>query len=259
MAKRLQPDQLGDARILVRVPNWVGDTMMCLPALRALRHALPRAALTLLARPWVRDVIPIEELGCRLISYDTQGSHRGWRGRMSLVSALREERFDAAVLFQNAFDAALVALLARIPIRAGYSRHWRKPLLTHAVAVPRHGDTPAHEAHYYLEMLHRLGLIAGYDEVRQVLLPTSEAVRRGARADLQERLEGTFPLPKTGTGPFVGISPGATFGTAKRWPVARFAELASRLTKELGAHCIFFGAPQEKPLADEVQSQAGVP
>jgi heptosyltransferase-2 len=104
-----------------------------------------------------------------------------------------------------------------------------------------------------------LGLIAGYDEVRQVLLPTSEAVRRGARADLQERLEGTFPLPKTGTGPVVGISPGATFGTAKRWPAARFAELASRLTKELGASCVFFGAPQEKPLADEVQSQAGVP
>jgi len=258
MVKRLIPEQLGDAPILVRAPNWVGDAVMCLPALRALRKALPRAEMVLLARPWVRDVIPTEELGCGVISYDTQGQHRGWRGRMVMASSLRQRDFSAAILFQNAFDAALVTWLARIPIRAGYSRQGRGPLLTHAVAVPRRGEIPRHEAHYYLEMLRRLGLIPGYDEVREILLPTSEAVRRAARGDLEEQFEREAAPLTNGERPVVGISPGASFGTAKRWPAARFAELTSRLTKELGARCVFFGAPQEKPLADEVQSQAGV-
>ena len=261
MTKTLQSGQLAHAKLLVRVPNWVGDAVMCLPALRALRVLLPEAELALLARPWVRDVFPLEELGCRVIPYDTAGPHRGLRGRGRIASELRRERFDAAILFQNAFDAAFITRLAGIPIRAGYSRHGRRLLLTHAVAAPRTG-TVGHEVHYYLELLRRLGLIASYAPVACVTLPSSQGSRSQAHARLHARVAQDIPALVRASGtehPLIGISPGATFGTAKRWPAPRFAELAARLHNETGAACIFFGAAQEKALAEQVIALAAIP
>ena len=79
MSETLHPERLARSRILVRVPNWVGDTVMCLPALRALRAALPQAELVLLARPWVRDVLCAAEPQLTILPYDTFGEHRGAR------------------------------------------------------------------------------------------------------------------------------------------------------------------------------------
>ena len=262
MTNTLPPGQLARARILVRVPNWVGDAVICLPALRALRSALPAAEMTLLARPWVREVFPAQELGARIISYDSGCEHRGLRGRLRIARALRAERFDAAILFQNAFDAALITWLAGIPLRAGYCRQGRRLLLTHPVPPPRRRDALEHESHYYLELLRRLGLIQHYPAVERIALPASEASRLSARVQLCERIEQEFPAPGVSRGDpelLVGISPGATFGTAKRWPAPRFAELAARLYKESGATSVFFGSPQEKDLAEEVMALAAVP
>ena len=251
MSELLHPDQLARGKILVRVPNWVGDAVMCLPALEALRLALPESEITLLARPWVRDVFPAEALRCRVLSYDTSGEHHGFRGRWRIASALRRERFDAAILFQNAFDAAFITWLAGIPIRAGYVRHGRRALLTHPVPAPRKGEM-GHETHYYLELMRRLGLIPAFRKVDRISLPCSDKSRANARAQLLTEVD------DSGEGRFlVGISPGATFGTAKRWPAQRFAELATRLHAEAGAVCILFGAPAEQELAKHVRSLAG--
>jgi heptosyltransferase-2 len=260
--RTLAPGRLAQAKLLVRVPNWVGDAVICLPALRALRDALPQSEIALLARPWVGDVFPAQELDCRVIAYDTNGAHRGLAGRRRIAAELRQARFDAAILFQNAFDAALVTWLAGIPIRAGYSRQARRLLLTHAVAAPRKSEGLGHEAHYYLELLRRLGFISNYEPVEQISLPTSEAVRKAARAQLGERINEEFSSLPGRNSPeqlIVGISPGATFGTAKRWPATRFAELAARLHKEHAAACVFFGSPEEESLAEEVMTLAGVP
>ena len=258
MANMLHSDQLADARILVRVPNWVGDAVLCLPALRALRCSLPEAELVLLARPWVADVLPVEELRCRLLHYDTRSTHRGLAGRLRIASQLRSQQFSAAILFQNAFDAALISWLARIPIRAGYARQGRGPLLTHGVRPPRCGETPVHEAHYYLEMLRRLDLISGYEPVERIPLPASEDSRATGRLQLAERLAQSSNATEAPRW-VVGISPGASFGTAKRWPPERFAELTSRLARELGAACIFWGSLQEQQLVAHVIAQSATP
>ena len=257
--RSIRIEQLHNAKVLVRVPNWVGDAVMCLPALRELRKVLPEAELALVARPWVREIFPLDELRCRIIAYDTLTTHRGLLGRWRLAAELRKEKFAAAILFQNALDAALLALLAKIPIRAGYARHGRGPLLTHSVAVPRRGEIPPHEAHYYLELLRRLGLIEPFAEVREILLPTSDSQRAAARAQLltlvrQKTQDRTSQAEEK---PIVGISPGATFGTAKRWPADRFAELAGKLRRELGATCVFFGSKEEKPLVDSLLPKTG--
>ena len=254
--KQFRSKELARAKILVRAPNWIGDAVMCLPALYELRRALPEAELVLVARPWVLELFPAEELRCRTVSYDTRGPHRGLGGRRRIAAELRQEKFHAAILFQNAFDAALLAAMAGIPIRAGYARHGRRLLLTHPVRVPRRGEIPRHESHYYLELLRRLGLIERYSEVGEILLPLSGASRAAARARLEEALAPRLAQPLHGK-LLVGISPGATFGTAKRWPAERFAQLALRLSSELGAVPIFFGSSQEAPLVESLLPHAG--
>ncbi len=247
-------------KLLVRVPNWIGDAVMCLPALRELRRVLPQAELVLVARPWVSEVFPLDELRCRLIAYNTRDQHKGIIGRWRMAAHLRQEGFSAAILFQNALDAAVLAALSGIPIRAGYARQGRGPLLTHPVAVPRSGEIPAHEAHYYLELLRRLGLISQFPEVRQILLPSTGPSRAAARERIEKLLGQETSLPagwKSKSGLLVGISPGAAFGTAKRWPAERFAELARRLNEQWGAISIFFGSPAESPLVESLLPKAG--
>src|SRR5512142_302159 len=179
--KPLRTAQLEKAKLLIRVPNWIGDAVMCLPALRELRRVLPGAEIALAGRPWVLDVFPSEELRCGTFSYDTRHVERGILGRWRFASNLKRERFDAAILFQNAFDAALLAAMASIPIRAGYDRECRGILLTHAVEVPRAGEIPPHETYYYLELLRRLGLLARLPEVAEIKLSAAKVDRSRAR------------------------------------------------------------------------------
>lgn len=254
--KPLRKDELARAKILLRAPNWIGDAVMCLPALRALRRALPEADLVVAARPWVLDLFSGDALRVRRVAYDTRGAHRGVAGRWRIASELRGEKFHAAILFQNAFDAAVLAVLAGIPIRAGYARHGRRWLLTHPVEVPRRGETPRQEAHYYLELLRRLGLIEGYSEVREISLPVADSARANARARLAGLLAAGI-AESIENKAVVGISPGAAFGTAKRWPAERFAELSLRLSRDLGAVPVFFGSKEEAPLAESLLPKAG--
>jgi heptosyltransferase II len=251
--KPLRTRDLQESKILVRVPNWVGDAVMTLPALRALRAALPKAQITLLARAWVRDVYPLDELAFRILDYDSQTTHRGLKGRLAIARSLKHEKFDLALLFQNAFDAAFVAWMARIPARAGYTRDGRHVLLTHSADVPARGEIPAHESHYYLELLRRLGLIRSYEQVHQIVLPRPAS--KGSEGSLRRLLRDLGSEGELKS--IVGLSPGASFGTAKRWPANYFAELVKGLDVELGATCVLFGSEEEARLAEEIAEMSG--
>src|SRR5438034_5493094 len=144
-------------KILVRATNWVGDAVLSLPALRAIRAKWPDAELSVLARPQVAALYHNEGFANRLLQYDANGIHRGWRGRERLAKELRAGRFDVAVLLQNAFDAAWLAWPARIRELICYARDARGALLTRSIPVPRSGEIPAHAQNYYLELLRRPG------------------------------------------------------------------------------------------------------
>ena len=109
------------SKILVRATNWVGDAVMSLPALRALRERFPSAEISILARPWVGDLYRRESFCHRLIPYDP----RGWRAKWRAARELAPLGFDCAILLQNAFEAAAVAYMAGIPERIGYARDGR--------------------------------------------------------------------------------------------------------------------------------------
>ncbi len=144
-------------KILVRAPNWVGDAVMAIPALEAIRRTHAAAEIAILARPGVADLFRDQTFANKIWEYENSGRHKGWRGREKLAGEMRRERFDLAVLLQNAFEAAWLAWRAGIPERIGYARDGRGPLLTKPIRAPKEGDIPRHESHYYLELIRRAG------------------------------------------------------------------------------------------------------
>jgi len=239
---------MGDvARILVRGTNWVGDALLMTPALAAVRRTFPKAHLSLLVRPWVADLFRGNPAVDEILLYESGGAHRGLRGKLRLARELRRRRFDLAVLFQNAFDAALLAWLARIPERVGFATQGRGPLLTRAVPLPPELRT-RHQMEYYLGLVRALGFSEGPAE--PVLVVSAEEQER---ADTLLREAGCDE-----TTPIVALNPGAVYGSAKRWPAERYAALADRLTTE-GCHPLLVGAPSDARAAAEVRTASGRP
>lgn len=235
-------------KILVRVPNWVGDAVLSLPALRALRARFPQAELAVLARPWVADLYhDVAEID-RLIVFDRADA----RGLLRMARRLRGERFDLAVLFQNAFQAALLAVLARIPRRLGYRRDARGWLLTHPIEVPRPRTIPAHESYYYLELLRRSGWLDG--------LPPVESIRIEPAATLVAGMENRLRHLGAASGRLrVVIAPGAAYGSAKCWLPERYAALADRLVERCGATVLLCGTAREAELVAHIAHSMHTP
>ncbi len=225
--------------ILVRATNWVGDAVMSLPALRALRERFPRAQISILAKPWVADLYRREPFCGQLIPYTARTFAQKW----TVARDLRRFEFDCAILLQNAFEAAAIAYLARIPERIGYARDGRSLLLTRPIPVPRKGEIPRHERFYYLELLRRANLID--------TMPENDLIRLDGAAPASEA--GILRFREAGLGNIViGISPGAAFGSAKRWLPERFVEAADRVATELGASIAVFGSKDERELCASV-------
>lgn len=230
-------------RILVRATNWVGDAVMSLPALLALRRRFPQAVIAVAARPWVLDLYRLEPAVDELIPYDAPKGLAGLAAQWRFARSLSRRQFDCAILFQNAFEAAWIAWAARIPRRIGYARDGRGFLLTEPIPVPKSGEIPAHERFYYLELLRRARLID--------VLPPVDSIQLGRAAVAREAGLRKFRELGIET-PVVGVSPGAAFGSAKRWLPERFAEAAASLAAHLGASVTIFGAPAEAELCETV-------
>jgi len=222
---------------------------MSLPALAAIRDRFPEAHIAVLARPWVAGLYHHEPFADEIIPYQPAAFRRGslvraWKERRDVAARLREGNFDCALLLQNAFDAALITALAGIPERIGYARDMRSPLLTHPIERPRAGTIPLHESFYYMELLRRAGWLER--------LPDSLVVE--LRSAPQSRVAGLERFAAEGIEKHViGVSPGAAFGSAKRWLPERFAESACTLAARLGAMVALHGSASERELCESVK------
>jgi len=135
-------------RVVVRGTNWVGDSVMTVPALRALRRVLPHAHITLVIRPGTKGIFSEADFIDDVLVYDRKGP-------LSVLGQVREwkrRRFELAVLFQNAFEAALIPFLAGVPLRLGYATESRQALLTHPLPLPDWRSSK-HEVFYYLYLV----------------------------------------------------------------------------------------------------------
>jgi heptosyltransferase-2 len=233
-------------KILVRATNWVGDAVMSVPALQALRQRYPGARIAILARPWVAGLYGREPFCDELIPYEAPRGGHDLGPKWRLASELRRRHFDCAVLFQNAFEAAALVWLARIPARIGYARDGRSALLTHSVSVPNAGEIPRHQRFYYLELLKRAGIIEAY--------PTEEPIRLSGAAAAAVAGRERFAAAAV-AGPVIGVSPGAAYGGAKRWFSDRFAEAAVHVARERQASIAVFGSREELPICEAVRER----
>jgi len=235
-------------KILIRGVNWIGDAVMTMPSIRAVRHEFPDAHISLLVRPWVADIFKEDPDINDVILYDD--SFKGFIGKIRLAKKLRNQKFDIAILLQNAFDAALIAWLAGIPERVGYSRDFRGFLLTKAIPVSK-DVLESHQVHYYLNLLRSMGI-----EAKETLpfIYLTDDEREKARKLLAIRAKTPRPFKAPDSKLLVGINPGATYGSAKRWLPERFAELMSRIINELNGEIIIFGSQSEIKIVDEIIS-----
>ncbi len=228
-------------RILLRVPNWVGDAVMTLPALEALKGLYPGSGITVLARETVLPVYESNPAVTDLIEYGEE--FRSIGGRIRLSKRIGERGFDLAVLFQNAFDAAFLAFMARIPRRVGYGRDMRSCLLTRAIPCTK-AVRRLHHIEYYLNIINALGPVEVGPGARPMLYIREDEA--GWAEDFL-RKEGMAPGL-----PIIGAAPGAAYGPAKRWAEERFSQVLDRLSGELGAGILIFGGPGDRGPAGKV-------
>ena len=233
--------------ILIRGTNWIGDSVMSLAALRELRRLYPDDHLSLLVTPWVAGLFVDQEIVDEIIPFESSGSF--WKDLIQLRGQLK--RFQTAILFQNAFRAAVVTLFSGVPERIGYATDGRSPLLTRR-ARPRIKKLERHQIYYYLDLLHQTGLSPrNYLEEPDFkpdihLKAPPEGIRRAG-----EILEAAGPPSE---GPLILLNPGAYYGPAKRWFTDRYAALADHLIDEVKADIVLIGSPEERTLADEIQT-----
>jgi heptosyltransferase II len=232
-------------RIMIRAANWVGDAIMALPALRAVRTKFPDAHIAIVARPYVADIYRDQSICEELIPYDPKGPHRGWKGREALAEDLRAKRFDVALLLQNAFDAAWLGWRAHIPQRIGYARDGRSFLLTKAIAVPKPGEIPSHEKFYYLELLRRAGWIDALHDDAHIKLSVGDPERQQAATTLREA--GVRPNALR-----IAVGAGASYGSAKCWPPDRFAKSLNAILSQVDADVVLVGTTTESAVSSSI-------
>ena len=235
-------------KVLIRSANWVGDAVMSLPAIHALRLNLPEAEISILAKPWVSEIFQGNPVADRVILYQSPGVHEGLSGKWRLARELKKEHFDLVVLIQNAFEAALISFMAGVPRRAGYNTDGRSILLTHPVTVNRRVKS-GHQVDYYLELFRALGFQT-MDRIPSLMVAE----------DRQEEAE--QKLKSLGVGDsekIVGISPGATYGSAKEWFPERYGELAKRISQNLNKRILIFGNRSDQRVAAQVREKARLP
>ncbi len=221
-------EKLKPFRILVRSPNWLGDAVMAVPAVRAIKRGRPDAHVTVAVPARIADVWRLVDAVDEIVPLPER----------SLFGAARLLRsrgpFDVAILFPNSLRAALESWLAGVPRRAGQRGHHRRLFLNQIIRERELPGPPRHQADRYLRMVHRLGAPTG---AADLFAPASP--------------------PPAAAGPArIGLCPGAEYGPAKRWLPERFADVVSTLSAESDAEWMIFGTARDRPVAEKIAGLA---
>ncbi len=223
-------------RILVRSSKWLGDAVMSVPAVRAIKAGRPDAHITIaapykVASMWklvseVNEIVPLPN--------------------KSLLAAVRSIRlksyFDVAILFPNSLRVALEIWLSKILRRVGYRGHFRSCLLNQMIPEPPRLETIEHQAVRYLWIAQEAGA-----EMPDAQPPT-----------LNAQLAGSNQLSTINHQPLkIGLCPGAEYGPAKRWLPERFAEVAAAVSAKLSVQWILFGTSKDITVGETIVQTLG--
>lgn len=220
--------------VVVRLPNWIGDIVMALPVLDRLRRHAPDGAVAVQVHARGRDLVEGLPGLARIHPVPARGGPRWPR----VLRELRAARYDTGLLLTSSFSSALLFALGGVGERVGWSSELRDPLLTRGVRRPPRTTRLSGQ---YQALLAALGLDGPVERPR---FRPPEAARDAAARWLAARgLSSSAPI---------ALAPGAAFGTAKRWPTARYRELARCITQGAGTPVVVVGGPNEEALLMEV-------
>lgn len=227
-------------KIVVFLPNWIGDVVMATPTLRALRGNFPQAHIVGLMRPYVAETLAGNPWLDDYMYHDHKATDRQLH-TWPVIKKLRGLRFDIGVLLTNSFRGALMSWCGNIRNRVGYSREGRGLFLNHRLTPARgpQGYIPSPVIDYYLALAYAVG---APPQSYQMELFTSTDDERQAD-DIWQK------FGFTEQDRVVVLNPGAAFGPAKRWPSQYFAELARRLVDQQGTKVIILCGPSERGFA----------
>jgi heptosyltransferase-2 len=224
-------------KILIRGPNWVGDAVLAIPALKAVRERFPGAEITLLVRPWVAGLFSSAPYIDRVWSENKPTTLKTW---IRITRGIRGRKFDVALLLPNSFESALMMFMGRVRHRIGYATDGRRWMLTEAV---ERTSGPQHQIHYYLELAKALSAGTGCPSISiEATVPERDSARELLAAE---------GIPANA--PFLVLNPGAAYGSAKRWHQERFAKAAESLAREIGLQVAIIGSEVERTIAEEIR------
>ncbi len=242
-------------RILVIRVDLIGDVVLSLPAVRALKRAHPEAEIDFLALSSSAGILANEPEIARVLTFDPYFWRRrlglmrprAWREASSYLRTMRDRRYDLAVSISGDI-ASIVARLSGARRRVGYAEEAYPYLLTDPVPGGRY-RTPMHEVRYVLALAGAAGAEVLASDRRLSLQVDGVSTKQvaGMLADARS--------VRGRRGPVITVHPGARNGQAKRWPTGHIAALATRLARELDALVVLTGAPGEASLAEAVERQ----
>jgi heptosyltransferase II len=237
---RLQP-----FRVLIRASNWLGDAIMSIPAVRAIKAGRPDVHLTVVAPARIMPV-------WKLIPEVDETIALTKKSLLATVQAIRRQStFDVAILFPNSLRAALEAFCSGIRRRVGYRGHWRAWLLNQMVRRRGKARPFEHQSLHYLRIAEDCGAEVSFDETSIRAEPfnaqrSPPAVDSTSRvATFTAQLQKSDQRPPLDRQPLLALCPGAEYGPAKRWLPERFAEVASSITAQTQAKWLLLGTQQD--------------
>jgi lipopolysaccharide heptosyltransferase II len=233
-------------RILVVQTAFLGDVVLTLPLIAAVRQRFAGAHIAVLTGPAHAPLLQQQAGVDAVIPYDKRGAQRGLRGLWRLVRQVHARRYDVVLSPHRSLRSALIVACSGSPQRLGFTQWWSRWAYT--ATVPR--PTAAHEVE------RNLRLLAGLDPsavpaTGRLTLTVAPAARQRAMVHLASSGVGC-------TGTVIGLIPGSQWGT-KRWPAERFAALIERLAGDVHTRFILFGSPHERALAQTITAACRVP
>ena len=279
-------------KVMIRVPNWVGDAVMAEPALRQLRRIFKDARITFVARPSLAGLFEGEDLCDDFIpATEARGFLQSTNQFIKDARALRREKFDYGVLLTNSFATAFTARAAGIAKITGYATDWRRALLHKPIPFENEHKSK-HQVFYYLNIASDIERSFGTDsrvdlpnpqpqlqaeaeslsKARRLFADEGIDVREQASEVRSQKSEGDYALSKVSSqhsavcseesdpyiqiqnpkSKIVALNPGATNSRAKQWLAERFAATADGLAERDGFQTIIIGAPGDVERANEV-------
>jgi lipopolysaccharide heptosyltransferase II len=221
-------------RILIRSSNWLGDAVMSVPAVRAIKNGRPDAQVTIVVPA---KSAPVWKLVPEVDAIIPLPNH----SVLPAVQLLRRQPdFDVAILFPNSLRVALESWLSGIPRRVGYRGHWRKWLVNQTVPEPRKPGPLEHHSLRFLRIASECGA-----ETSNAQHPTPGAQRLPQTSNIKHQF---FKI---------GLCPGAEYGPAKRWLPERFAEVAAKISAQSSAQWILFGTKNDAAIGEQIAAAMG--